>query len=96
MLSRAFAFASPLRCFSTYAREPSRPSSSPPQSATRIVRFGCAPTAFNIRIASIAAATASALSVAPVAECHESRCAPSSTTSFLSTGSVPGISAITL
>ena len=47
-------------------------------------------------MASIATDTPSALSVAPLAECQESRCAPSITTSSFSAGSDPGISASTL
>ena len=45
-------------------------------------------------MASIITAEPAALSVAPVAACHESKCAPSITTSAAL--SVPGISAITL
>ena len=47
-----------------------------------------------MRIASIIAAEPAALSVAPVPECHESKCAPSITTS--SALSVPGSSATML
>ena len=49
-----------------------------------------------MRIASITVAAPSALSVAPVPVCHESRCAPTITISSLIALSVPGISAITL
>ena len=48
------------------------------------------------RIASIITAEPAALSVAPVPPCHESKWPPIITTSSLSAGSVPGISAITL
>ena len=41
-------------------------------------------------MASSTTADPSALSVAPGAECHESRCAPIMTTSSFSAGSVPG------
>ena len=60
----------------------------------RIVRRGVTPMAFRIRAASIMIDDPMALSVAPVAACHESRCAPSITTS--SALSVPGISATVL
>ena len=50
-------------------------------SAIRIVRRGRAPTVRRRRTASITAATPAALSVAPVAACVESKCAPSITTS---------------
>jgi hypothetical protein len=63
--SRAETFSGPARCRSTYAREPSRPCSSPPQSAMRMVRRGRASSARRMRIASIATATPSALSAAP-------------------------------
>ena len=73
------------KCCFTYACDPSSPSSSPLHSATRMVRRGATPIAFRIRAASIIVAQPIALSVAPVAECHESRCPPSITTSsFLS------------
>ena len=49
-----------------------------------------------MRIASITVAEPSALSVAPVPVCHESRCAPTITISSLIALSVPGISAMTL
>ena len=59
-----------------------------------MVRRGVTPIAFRIRAASIIVAQPIALSVAPVADCHESRWPPSITiSSFLS---VPGISAIVL
>ena len=52
---------------------------------TRMVRRGCTPMALRMRAASIITAQPMALSVAPVAECHESRWPPSITTSsFLS------------
>ena len=54
------------------------------------------PTVFKIRSASIMTAEPDALSVAPVPECHESKCAPIITISSFNIGSVPGISAITL
>ena len=82
------------KCSRTYACDPRMPSSSPLQSATRIVRRGATPIAFRMRAASIIVAQPIALSVAPVAPCHESRCPPSITTS--SCLSVPGISAIVL
>ena len=57
-----------------------------------MVRRGFTPIALRMRTASITTALPAALSVAPVPACHESRCAPSMTTSsFLS---LPGISAI--
>ena len=46
-----------------------------------------------MRIASITVALPSALSVAPVPVCHESRCAPTITISSFTALSVPGISA---
>ena len=49
-----------------------------------------------MRRASIIAAEPVALSVAPVPAATESKCAPSSTISSFSTGSLPGISAMTL
>ena len=52
------------------------------------------PLAFRIRIASIMIAEPAALSLPPVAPCHESKCAPSMTISAAL--SVPGISATTL
>ena len=52
----------------------------------RIVRRGLAPTALRMRSASIIAAEPVALSVAPVPDATESKCAPSSTTSSLSAG----------
>ena len=60
----------------------------------RTVRRSFTPLCFRIRIASIIAADPAALSVAPVDACHESKCAPSITTS--SALSVPGISPTTL
>jgi len=45
------------------------------------VRRGFTPIALMMRAASIITATPIALSVAPVAACHESRCPPSITTS---------------
>ena len=62
-----------------------------PPPATRIVRRGFTSSDLRMRAASIITAQPMALSVAPVAECQESRCPPSMmTSSFLS---VPGISA---
>ena len=59
-----------------------------------MVRRGWTPIAFRMRAASIMIAQPIALSVAPVAECHESRWPPSMTiSSFLS---LPGISAMVL
>jgi hypothetical protein len=52
-------------------------------------------SALRMRIASITVALPSALSVAPVPVCHESRWAPTITISSLIALSVPGISAIT-
>ena len=60
----------------------------------RTVRRSLTPLCFRIRIASIITADPAALSVAPVPPCHESKCAPSITTSFAL--SVPGSSATTL
>ena len=89
-----FGFSTVPKCSFTYACDPSSPCSSPLQSATRIVRRGFTPIAWRMRAASIITAQPMALSVAPVAECHESRWPPSITTS--SALSVPGISAIAL
>ena len=86
-----FGFSAMPKCSATYAIDPSRPSSSPLQSATRIVRRGLAPTACRMRAASIMIAQPIALSVAPVALAQESKWPPSITTS--SALSVPGISA---
>ena len=58
------------------------------------MRRGFAPTVFRMRSASIIAAEPVALSVAPVPAATESKCAPSSTISSFSTGSLPGSSAI--
>jgi hypothetical protein len=60
----------------------------------RTVRRSVTPLVFRMRMASIITAEPAALSVAPVPECQESKCAPIITTS--SALSVPGISAITL
>ena len=78
----------------TYCRDPIRPCSSPPQRPMRTVRRSGRPDCLRIRIASIMTAEPAALSVAPVPECHESKCAPSMTTS--SALSVPAISPTTL
>ena len=59
-----------------------------------MVRRGFAPTTCRMRIASMSTATPVPLSVAPVADCPLSRCAPIITTS--PDGSVPGRSANTL
>ena len=59
-----------------------------------MVRRGFRPAALRMRIASIITAEPTPLSVAPVPECHESKCAPIITTS--SALSLPGSSAITL
>ena len=58
------------------------------------MRRGFTPIILRIRAASIMIAQPIALSVAPVAECQESRCPPSITTS--SALSVPAISAMAL
>ena len=47
----------------------------------RTVRRSGRPVAFRMRIASIITADPAALSVAPVPVCHESKCAPSITSS---------------
>ena len=60
----------------------------------RTVRRSVRPVALRIRIASIITAEPAALSVAPVPVCHESKWAPSITSS--SALSVPRISPITL
>ena len=60
----------------------------------RTVRRSGTPLALRMRIASSIAAEPAALSVAPVDACHESKCAPSITTS--SALSVPRISPTTL
>ncbi len=71
-----------------------QPCSSPPQSPIRTVRRIFSPDCLRMRTASIITADPAALSVAPVPECHESKCAPSMTSS--SALSVPGISPTTL
>ena len=87
-------FSSSFLCASTYIFEPTSPSSSPLNSTNRIVRFG-----FKFSFASALAASSTTiepvpLSVVPVPRSHESRCAPSSTTS--SGFSLPRISATVL
>ena len=74
----------------------SRAALLPLRSRARRGSSGAAatPSVFRMRAASIMIAQPIALSVAPVAECHESRWPPSITTS--SALSVPGISAIVL
>ena len=84
------------KCFLTYAREPSRPCSSPLHSTRRIVRRGCRFSVFSMRTASIITTAPVPLSVVPVAACQLSICAPSITISFFNSGSSPGISATTL
>src|SRR6516164_9134955 len=59
----------------------------------RIVRLGFTCSAFSTRITSIATTDPAPLSVAPVPDAHESRWPPTITTSSLSFGSVPVISA---
>ena len=63
---------------------------APPESCDAV----SVPALFRMRAASIMIAQPMALSVAPVAACHESRWPPSMITS--SALSVPGISAIAL
>ena len=60
------------------------------------MRRGFAPTAFRMRITSIATAEPAALSVASVPSGNPSKCPPSITTSSRRAGSVPGISAMML
>ena len=58
----------------------------------RMVRRGCRLSVFSRRMASSITPEPAPLSVAPVPECQESKCAPIITTSSFSRGSVPGIS----
>ena len=82
------------KCSVTKAREPRSPSSSPLQSAIRIVRRGLRSSALRMRTTSMATETPAPLSVAPVPLCQESMWPPSMTSS--SFRSVPGISATVL
>ncbi len=85
--------------FFTYPLEPCKPCSSPPQRAILIVLFWTNTYSFlKIRIASIHYnRNQQHWSVAPVAPCQESKCAPKHYKLLLFKFlSVPGISATTL
>ena len=70
--------------FSTYRREPYSPCSSPVNRQNRMVRFGrcpCFASAATARAVSSTTQLPVPLSVVPLPSSHESRCAPTTTTS---------------